>query len=198
MATTDKREMTLDEFLALPETEPASEFYGGRVVQKAMPTMEHGHVQTRFSVLLDRYLDEAGGGFVGSEVRCIFGPPGHERPVVPDVIVIAAERLPDDDGPWGTFYGAPDVAIEILSPDDNVAEVMLKLFFYRDNGVRLIVVADPKSHEISVYRPGEAVVTLRSGDTLDGGDVLPGFRVAVDEIFRRRGRKRDAGPAVEQ
>ena len=133
------------------------------------------------TVVLFQFLDRTGLGQVFPELRCIFGPPGQERVFVPDLVYIARERLTAD------LYhrAAPDLAVEILSPDQDMARFLDKIQFYLLNGVRLVWVIDPPRATVAVLTPGQEAVILTSGATLDGGDVLPGFSVALDDIFAR-------------
>lgn len=184
--TTETR-LTLEQFLALPETEPASEYICGEVIQKAMPTRGHGVTQGKLLQHSNNFLDVHPLGEAGSEVRCIFGPAGAERAFVPDFTFIAAERLPPGGaGLDGPFYGAPDLAVEILSPDDRPGRVLEKLDFYLRHGVRLVWLLDPQERIVRVLRPDAALAVIHPGATLDGGDVLPGFQVAVAALFPRR------------
>jgi Uma2 family endonuclease len=73
--------------------------------------------------------------------------------------------------------------VEILSPDQNWAQFLDKIQFYLLNGVRLIWVLDPTASTVTVEAPGEEARILRPGDTMDGGDVLPGFSYLVADIF---------------
>jgi Uma2 family endonuclease len=185
MATTAK--LTLAEFLALPETEPASEFVDGEIVERGMPTRIHGIIQSRLARDVLDYLDASGlGGEAGSEIRCIFGPPGAEQARVPDFVFIRASRLPPDDASRnGPFYGPPDLAVEILAPDDRPTRVADKILFYLQNGVRMVWLIDPVERTVRVYTP-TSMRTLAAGETLAGSDVLPGFRVAVEALFPPR------------
>jgi Uma2 family endonuclease len=178
MATGAK--LTLEEFLALPETEPASELIDGQVVQKPMPTWDHGVIQRLLSFVLTLYLRAHPAGEAGSEIRCIFGPPGGERPYVPDYIFVRAERFRRGDR---HFLGAPDLAVEILSPDDRMTDVMDKLRFYLAHGVRLVWLIDPDRRTVTVMTPPDYTRILTEDETLDGADVLPGFACAVREIL---------------
>jgi Uma2 family endonuclease len=170
---------TIEEFLERPDTKPASEYACGRVFQKPMPTFDHSAIQGFMLVVLFQYLARTGFGRVLPELRCIFGPSGATRIFVPDLCVVAKERLPTDQ----YLYAAPDVAIEILSPDQNRAQFIDKIQFYLLHGVRLVWIVDPATSLVTVQKPGDDAVILGAGETLDGGDVLPGFSVAVDEIF---------------
>jgi Uma2 family endonuclease len=179
MTTTAK--LTLEEFLCLPDTKPASEYVDGEVIRKPMPKRKHAFLQVFLGRLLDEFLEATGLGRVGTEWRCRFGPAGHERVYVPDLMVVVRERLTEDD----TFLGPPDLAVEILSPGQSAGDFADKIVFYVMLGVRMTWVLDPERLSIAVYVPGREPVYLTLEDTLDGGDVLPGFSVPVERIFAR-------------
>jgi Uma2 family endonuclease len=171
--------LTLEQFLQQEETKPASEYACGEVYQKPMPDGPHSSIQLFLSVVLYQYLAQSGIGRVFPELRCIFGPPGRERTYVPDLVYVSNAHLPV---PRHLHY-APDLAIEVLSPDQHWAQFLDKIQFYLLHGVRLIWVFDPAASTVTVEAPGVEARILRPGDTLDGGEVLPGFSVPVADIF---------------
>lgn len=179
MAVTTRRRLTLDEFLARPETKPASEYACGEVIRKPMPTWSHATIQGFLLLILGAFLSRTRLGRAVPEFRCIFGPPGGERTFVPDISYISQQRLTGET----YFMGAPDLAIEILSPRQRRARFMDKVQFYLLYGVRLVWVIDPMAREALVLAPGQEPFTLTAADTLDGGSVLPGFSVPVGDIF---------------
>ena len=170
---------TLEQFLRMDETKPASEYACGEVIQKPMPNRLHSILQRYFIVALTQFLKQIGVGEVFPEFRCIFGPPGRERAFVPDIVYVAQERLSTDL----YLHTAPDLAIEILSPNQDLARFVGKIQFYLLYGVRLVWVVDPVRATVAVLVPGGEERILTAGDTLDGGEVLPGFSVPVDEVF---------------
>jgi Uma2 family endonuclease len=178
MATASQ--LTLTQFLALPDTKPASEYIDGEVLQKPMPTWDHGEIQRLISFILTLYLRAHAGGSAGPEVRCIFGPAGAERAYVPDYIFVRAGRRARGEQ---HFRGAPDLAVEILSPDDRMTQVMEKLRFYLAHGVRVVWLIDPERRTLTVMTPPESAQILVEDDTLDGGDVLPGLSCVVRDIL---------------
>lgn len=182
---TATQRLTLQEFLSLPETEPASEYVCGEVFQKPMPTNAHGILQPYIWLLIYQFLSRHKLGRVRTEWRCIFGPPGRERPYVPDVVYASFDRMPPVDATAQPYLrAAPDLAVEILSPGESPTRFFSKLRFYLLHGVRLVWVVDPADQTITVYTPGpEDERVLRAGDTLDGGDVLPGYAAPVAEIM---------------
>lgn len=171
--------MTIEQFLKMEETKPASEYAYGEAFQKPMPDGPHAAIQFFLAVVLGPYLTQAGIGRAFTELRCIFGPPGRQRSYVPDLVFVSQAALPIPRH----LHAAPDLAVEILSPDQHRPQFLDKIQFYLLHGVRLVWVIDPATATVAVQTPGEEARILRSGDTLDGGEVLPGFSVAVDDIF---------------
>lgn len=182
MATATR--LSLKEFLALPETEPASEYDCGEVIQKPMPDQAHALLQLFLGSLILQFLGRSSIGRVGTEWRCVFGPRGQRQSFVPDLVFVSQARMPKGSALRYRYLGtAPDLAVEILSrgqPDERFDK---KIAFYLAHGVRLVWIIDPRSRLVTVLAPGQEPRTLGNGDTLDGGDVLPGFEVAVAEIF---------------
>ena len=166
---------TLDEFLSLEETKPYREYVCGEVTQKPMPNWDHSAIQAFLAAILFPFLAQAGSGRVLTEFRCIFGG----RAYVPDLSYVAKERLTGDR----YLRSAPDLAIEVLSPDQDMGRFLEKIQAYLRYGVRLVWVIDPVRATVTVLMPGEDARVLTAGDVLDGGDVLPGFTLAIDEIF---------------
>lgn len=109
---------------------------------------------------------------------------GHDPDTVraPDVAFVRAERLALSRSE-GFFQGAPDLAVEVLSPGDRASEVTAKVQDWLDAGSSVVWVVDPQTNTVSVHQGrGEATI-LRSGDTLTGGELIPGLRIAVAELF---------------
>jgi Uma2 family endonuclease len=144
-----------------------------------MPTWDHSTIQTYLAALLLSYLTQTGLGRVLAEFRCIFGPPGRVRVFVPDLVYIAKSKLPVNT----YLYEAPDLAIEVLSPDQHMTRFMGKIQFYLRHGVRMVWVIDPRAQTVAVFAPDAEEQLLGPGATLDGGEVLPGLSVPVADIF---------------
>jgi Uma2 family endonuclease len=182
MATTTR--MSLAEFLALPETEPASEYFCGEVVQKPMPDNAHAMIQWFLVELLAPFLRRTRLGRGGTEWRCVFGPRGQRQGFVPDLVYVSQTRMPKGSALRHRYLRiAPDLAVEILSrgqPDERFDK---KIQFYLAQGVRLVWIVDPRARTVTVLTPGQEPRTLTAGNTLDGGEVLPGFSVPIADIF---------------
>lgn len=104
--------------------------------------------------------------------------------LAPDVAFIRTDRLTEDIDLSRYFDGAPDLAVEVVSPSDSSTGVAEKVKTYLDAGVPLVWIVYPRLKTVTVHYPDYTAKTLTTDDDLDGGDVLPSFRIAVSEIFR--------------
>jgi Uma2 family endonuclease len=102
---------------------------------------------------------------------------------VPDVAFVRADRAPQGEARKSFPRLAPDLVVEVLSPSDRASEVVAKLEMYQEAGVPLIWLIDPDNETVTIIAAGQPTRVVKPGDTLDGGDVLPGFTVPVAEIF---------------
>ncbi|MGH7683896.1 MAG: Uma2 family endonuclease [Vulcanimicrobiaceae bacterium] len=139
--------------IILSEAKPAFEWIGGRAVQKVSPKRRHAILQAAITSTLRAWA--TGKGEVGSEWRFRLAPPGEvRRPLVPDVAFLSNERrrgLTGEDRE--TPPVAPDIVVEILSPDDRRADINEKCRVYVATGVRLVLYVDPETRRIDAYRP---------------------------------------------
>jgi Uma2 family endonuclease len=110
----------------------------------------------------------------------LFSDPDTVR--APDVAFVGQNRLPPRDA-RGFFRGAPDVAIEVLSPDDRPGEVQEKIEDYLAAGAPLVVVIAPDERQVIIHRPGAASVTLGPSDILNLDPIISGFSILVAELM---------------
>ncbi len=174
--------LTLEEFLSLPETKPASEFVDGEVVEKVAPDFIQSGLQYRLAKSLDVRTGEEPAGYILPELRCVIGG----RSYVPDLSYVRAERVPrDEQGRMlhGTLMGAPNVAIEILSPGQRVNLLIEKLHFFVDDGCQAGVLVDPFDQTVGVVRPGAPFQRLRAGDVLRLPEISEDLAIEVAELF---------------
>ncbi len=120
---------TVDEFLALPETEPPSELIGGEVVQKMAPTWNHGLLVRELILDIGNYLRTTREAEIVTEARHAARP--DDTVYLPDINVTLRERLPNDRAAFarGAVEVPPDLAIEVLSPDDRPGHVLERIDF---------------------------------------------------------------------
>jgi len=144
--------------------------------------IQHGAIVIKLGRLLGTFVAENGLGLVGTEIgfRLSRNP---DTVRAPDIAFIARDRLPAKGIPSKFAEFPPDLAVEVLSPDDKAGELFTKVEQYLTAGARLVWVVDPATQTVTVYQSLQEVRILSSGQELDGGTVVPGFRCPVAELF---------------
>ncbi len=143
--------LTLDEFLKLPETEPASEYIDGNIIQKPIPKGKHSTIQTELSSTINRILKTKHIAWAFSELRCTFAG----KSIIPDVSVFTWANIPcDEDGAIAdSFNLAPDWTIEILSPEQNRTKVTKNILHCLKSQTQMGWLVDPQEQSVFVYLP---------------------------------------------
>lgn len=182
VAPTD-RLVTADEMLTLPDDDLRHELVRGEHYVNPPPGARHSKIGIRLIALLLRHLEQGASGEVfGPDAGFILSrAPDTVR--APDVSFVRAERIPTSGVPEGYLDGAPDLAVEILSPTDSIIEMEEKVAEYLATGARAVWVINPKRRTVTVHAPGAPIRVLGEGDRLDGGDAVPGFACEVRELF---------------
>ncbi len=177
------RRMTIEQFERMTdEDEYRHELVRGWLVREPQPKELHGSVQARLAHHLLDFVERRELGLVVTESGYVLS---EQRQTVrgPDVAFVAAARL--EGGPLKEHFrrGAPDLAVEILSPSNRRAEVAEKVAEYLAAGARAVWVVDPRKHTVTVHGAGVAARVYGAGEELDGGEVLPGFRLPLSKLF---------------
>jgi Uma2 family endonuclease len=175
--------MTAEELARLPDDGfHRYELVRGELRTMAPPGMDHGEDASNLVYFLKAHVRTYGGGrvFVESGVRLARDP---DTVRGPDVSYIAEHRLPPPGQRSGFFQGAPDLAVEVVSPSNSAADVAEKVQEYLTAGGRLVWVVDRPRRAVTVHRADGSRQQLGVGDTLSGEDVLPGFALPVAEVF---------------
>jgi Uma2 family endonuclease len=184
-AVATKTHYTPEDLLAMPDGK-SFELVGGQLVERNMG-LESSWVGGRLLSRLDRFCEEheVGWAFPADDgYQCFPRDPGLVRR--PDVSFIRRGRLPGEVLPKGWGKIPPDLAVEVVSPNDSADELEEKLDDYQKAGVPLVWVVNPTSRTVMVYRGDGSVSRLRESDDLSGEDVIPGFRCPVRAIFPPR------------
>jgi Uma2 family endonuclease len=182
MVKTPVKSLTLEEFLTLPETEPASEFIGGQIIQKPMPQGKHSSIQTELSTTVNIQLRPQRIARAFSELRCTFG----DRSTVPDVSVFIWGRISRDENGEiaNVFQLAPDWTIEILSPDQSQTKVTKNILHCLDHGTEMGWLIDPDEKTVFVYLPKQQILVF---DLPEQQISVPSFanelKLTVEEVF---------------
>ncbi|HZS89861.1 MAG TPA: Uma2 family endonuclease [Chloroflexota bacterium] len=180
---------TADKLELLPDDGWQYELVEGRVVRMPPPGPDHGHIAWLIAQPLGTYIEAHGLGeiYVG-ETGWDLTRSGEPTDTVlaSDVAVVRSQRLPLPPPRRGTTYRpiAPDLVVEIASPTQYRPDLADKAQRWLDRGVRQVWVIWPERHEIDIWTPGATGPhTLQGDDTLDGGDIVPGFSLALSQIW---------------
>jgi Uma2 family endonuclease len=176
------RRMTADELLSLPRDGHRYELVRGELRELSPVGWPHGTIALHLGALLDTFVRSSGLGTVGVEVG--FRLESHPDTVFgPDVAFLSRERLASAESLEGYITGPPDLAVEVVSPNDTYNEVHEKALDWLAFGARLVWVVASRRRTVTVYRASDDIVVLDAEATLDGGEVVPGWSVLVAELF---------------
>lgn len=175
--------VTADELLAMPDDGFLYELIEGELRRMSPAGSEHGAIGMRFVVILGSHVQS-------KDLGVVFGPDTGFRIAsapdtvrAPDVSFVRRERIPDDGLPEGYWPGAPDLAVEVISPNDRYSEVERKVAEWLDAGTRTVVVINPRSRTAIRYSSPTDLVRLLESDVLRLDDVVPGFECSVAELL---------------
>ena len=178
MTTQTTKLITAEELLEMGDIGRV-ELIRGEIVPMSPAGSEHGRIAGKVLRLIGSHVDSCKLGvvFAAETGFTIEREPDSVR--APDVSFVASGRYTPTPK---YFEGAPDLAVEVMSPSDRWSEVTEKIDGWLAAGCKSCWVVDPKTRSITVYRPGQ-VVRLRSGEMLRDEPVLPGFETTIDEVF---------------
>ena len=173
--------LTAEEFFALPSSRH-QELVDGEVIDAMPPGRKHGKLAFRIGKLLDRWVEQNPGGEIGVESGFILR---RDPDIVrsPDVYYVRPERLPEGDVADGFWTIAPDLAVEVVSPNDTAGEVRAKVREYLAAGSAAVWVIYPSTREVIAHTPDGLARTYGPGSTLEMPDLLPGFSLVISEVF---------------
>jgi Uma2 family endonuclease len=177
MATATR--MTAEELWALPEDQ-RGELIRGEMTPATPVGKPHWKIVGHLIGKLEPFVQERRLGDVGAEGGFILDR-DPDVVLAPDVAFVRGGRLSDDQ--TGFMPLAPDLAVEVISPSNSASEMSRRVRLYLDAGTRQVWIVDPSERTITVDAPDRTARMFIDGEALDGGDVLPGFSLAVEEVF---------------
>jgi Uma2 family endonuclease len=178
----EERLMTGEELARRPDLNPC-ELVNGRVVPMAPAGHIHGAAESRLDVKLALYAEETGSGRVMVGEVGIYTGRDPDTVRGADIVFISHERYARR-GPSAFLDIAPELVLEILSPEDRPGQVKQKIQEYLAIGVDRVWFVDPRRRSVVVYRSSGQVETLAVGDVLRDEEILPGFSLPLSELFR--------------
>lgn len=178
-----RRLLTAEEFVYEQPDDLRTELVAGGMVVEPLPGAEHGSLVATIAYHLRGFVEPRGLGRVVAETGYVLVR-GPDTVRGPDVSFVSAARWAALQDKRKFFEGAPDLAVEVASPDDSRRQLTAKARGYLAAGARLVWVVWPKRQCVEVFRPGSPPQFLGVADSLDGEQLLPGFRLPVAVIFQ--------------
>lgn len=178
-----RRLMTADELFHLPDDGYRHELVSGELRKMTPAGGQHGAVIMNVAVPLGQHIKaEQLGVIFGAETGFVLTrDPDTVR--APDVAFVRRDRIPAGELPVEFWPGAPDLAVEVLSPDDRPREVAEKIRAWLEGGTRAVWVVDARRRTVTIHHPGQPPRVLSETDVLEDHDIVPGFRLPVADIF---------------
>ncbi len=181
MAVITAAPLTLEEFSKLPHGQERHELSAGELITMPPPKSLHSRVVGKIIKALERASQSSTSLNVLAEAGYILS----RDPLTvrqPDVSVITTDRMRSTD-PDDYFEGAPELAVEVVSPSDSAEDLQIKVDQYLQTGAKQVWVLYPKAKRVHVFYIDGTTAILDETQTLDGGDFMPGFAVKVADLF---------------
>jgi Uma2 family endonuclease len=173
---------TADDLLAMPDDGLRRELVDGEVWVTPPPGEEHGVVAAGILISLGHHVMSHGLGRVHAKTGFRMGT-DPDTVMAPDAAFVRRERIEQTAIGKGYRAGAPDLAVEVVSPGDTFGKVEAKVARWLSGGCRMVIVVNPEHRAATVYRSREDIALLTEDDVLDGGDVVPGWTLPLRELF---------------
>ena len=182
--STEVQLMTADELMMMPNDGYLYELIKGELIKVSPPPgHEHGLVTMNIAGPLYEYVKTRNLGKVYAAETGFLLEQNPDSVRAADVSFVRRERIERAGSVKGYWIGAPDLAVEVISPSDTVGRIEGKVAAWLKADTALLWVVSPKLHAVTVYRSLTDVTVLTERDKLDGGDVVPGFTIPIAEIF---------------
>lgn len=175
--------VTADELLQMPDDGARYELLRGEIRKMAPAGQRHGRIVINIATSLHQFVraKRLGAVYAAETGFKITTHPDTVR--APDVAFVSTEHLARLGEVEGYWPGAPDLVVEVISPVDRYADVEDKVFDWLAAGTRLVIVVNPRKQFVTLYRSLTQISVLSPGETIDAGDVVPGWKLSVKDVF---------------
>ncbi|MFW6028068.1 MAG: Uma2 family endonuclease [bacterium] len=184
MTQARSKPMTAEELLERGDQLSRCELVRGEIVEMVPAGYDHGDVAFAFGLLIGQFVREHGLGKVFAAETGFLLERNPDTVRAPDVAFIRSDRLSQGPHP-GFFEGAPDLAVEVVSPNDSASAITAKVEDWLHHGTDLVWVADPQTRTVTAYTRDHHATIYHLDDTLPGEPVLTGFQLPLGELFKR-------------
>ncbi len=178
-----RQQVTADELLHMPDDGFRYELVQGELRRMNPAGNVHGRIAVRVTWRLAQYVEDNRLGTVYAAETGFILSTDPDTVRAPDVAFVSRARVEAVGEVEGFWPEAPDLAIEVVSPGDSYTDVEEKVFAWLDAGTKMVVVINPRQRSATVYKSPSDITALAESDVLAGGYVVPGFELAVREIF---------------
>jgi Uma2 family endonuclease len=179
----DRKIWTAEDLLTMADDENRYELVRGELTMMVPAGARHGRLTMRLGRAVGNFVEEHS---LGEVYAAETGFQLESEPLTiraPDVAFVRQERIPSAGVPEGFWAAAPDLVIEVISPSEGAQQVHEKVADYMRAGTHLLWVVYPATQTVMEYRPPMEARRLTAEDSLDGGDVVPGFRYPLEKLF---------------
>jgi Uma2 family endonuclease len=178
-----RQQVTADDLSLMPDDGFRYELVKGELRRMNPAGNVHGRVTMSVAWRLAQYVEENQLGTVYAAETGFRLASDPDTVRAPDVAFVSRARVEMVGEVEGFWPEAPDLAVEVVSPDDSYTDVEEKVFDWLDVGTKMVVVINPRQRSSTVYKSPTDIIALAEADVLDGGEIVPGFELAIREIF---------------
>ena len=175
--------MTAEQLLRLPPDGRRYELVEGELKVMTPASPRHGRIAMRMGSLIEQYARQHDLGIVYAAETGFQLRENPDTVRAADAAFVAKSRIPPEGEPEGYWAIAPDLVVEVVSPSDSASEVQSKVSDWLEAGCQLVWVVYPDTQTVTEYHSLTEIRVLTAGQSLEGGDTLPGFACLVSEIF---------------
>jgi Uma2 family endonuclease len=184
MATAQTELLTAEQYRLLPDPGQPTELVRGNIIMMSNPGARHGYLCNRIGRLLGNFVEDHDLGFVFSNDSGVVTEHDPDTVRGPDIAFYSYQRIPKDPGPpEGYPELPPELAIEVLSPNDVWKKVLAKVAEFLSAGVNTVCVVDPDRRDVTLFHPDRSTEKLFGDQLLSFPLHLPGFSVPVSRLF---------------
>ena len=180
----DTTTMTADELLKMPHNNMRYELIKGELFEMSPAGSTHGKIAARIGAHLLLFVEENNLGVVYAAETGFVIDTHPDTVRAPDASFVTQMRIDTLGNTEGFFPGAPDLAVEVISPNDTYTQVADKALEWLRAGTQMVIVIDPNKKTATIYKDLDDIVILTELQTIDGGSLLPGWSLSLQDLFK--------------